>query len=64
MQSVFLIVIYFFSVNVNDRCKLFCQVLNGTAYYLLNETVIDGTKCDQETDDMCVAGSCRVCMLF
>ncbi|CAG0917323.1 unnamed protein product [Notodromas monacha] len=42
-----------------DSCKLFCQVAGSTAYYLLQDKVIDGTPCGPDTNDICVNGICR-----
>ncbi|XP_044585888.1 A disintegrin and metalloproteinase with thrombospondin motifs 9 isoform X2 [Cotesia glomerata] len=41
-----------------DRCKLFCQV-ESNQYYMLNDTVIDGTPCGPDTFDICVNGHCK-----
>lgn len=42
-----------------DLCKLYCKVADSSSYYLLKEKVIDGTKCDQNSFDICVNGICR-----
>lgn len=47
------------AVKPEDRCKLFCRVADSSAYYLLKDKVLDGTKCTPDTDDMCVSGTCR-----
>ena len=41
-----------------DKCKLYCREEHSTAYYLLSNTVIDGTPCTVDGYDMCVAGQC------
>ena len=41
-----------------DKCKLFCEVENSNAYYLLSSAVVDGTPCAVDDYDMCVAGQC------
>ncbi|KAJ8302105.1 hypothetical protein KUTeg_021092 [Tegillarca granosa] len=46
-------------IRLKDSCKLYCRASTSTAYYLLKERVIDGTKCGQDTFDMCVNGKCR-----
>ncbi|XP_078594813.1 A disintegrin and metalloproteinase with thrombospondin motifs 9-like isoform X2 [Branchiostoma floridae x Branchiostoma japonicum] len=46
-------------VLMKDRCKLFCRVATGTAYYRLKNKVIDGTPCGPDTNDICVQGMCR-----
>ncbi|XP_037091736.1 A disintegrin and metalloproteinase with thrombospondin motifs 9-like isoform X1 [Pollicipes pollicipes] len=45
-------------IKTKDRCKLFCRVADSSAYYLLNERVLDGTPCTPDTDNMCVNGIC------
>ena len=48
------------SVQFKDRCKLYCRVAKSSAYYLLKDTVVDGTKCGPDTSDICVHGHCKV----
>ena len=45
---------------MKDVCKLYCRASHSTAYYQLAKTVIDGTKCEPFTDDICVNGQCWV----
>uniref|UniRef100_T1J214 Peptidase M12B domain-containing protein n=1 Tax=Strigamia maritima TaxID=126957 RepID=T1J214_STRMM len=45
-------------LNPKDRCKLFCRVSNGNAYYVLREKVEDGTPCSPDSFDVCVNGIC------
>ena len=42
----------------SDRCRLYCRVEHSSAYYLLSSTVVDGTPCSLDTDDVCVGGGC------
>ncbi|KAM9593052.1 A disintegrin and metalloproteinase with thrombospondin motifs 9 isoform 1-T1 [Trichechus inunguis] len=46
-------------ILMKDRCKLFCRVAGNTAYYQLQDRVVDGTPCGQDTNDICVQGLCR-----
>ncbi|CAI5448985.1 unnamed protein product [Caenorhabditis angaria] len=46
------------NVAENERCKLYCQLSGSAAFYLLKDKVIDGTPCDRNGDDICVAGTC------
>ncbi|XP_046582334.1 A disintegrin and metalloproteinase with thrombospondin motifs 9-like [Haliotis rubra] len=46
-------------VQMKDSCKLYCQAESTSSFYQLAETVIDGTKCRPDTDDICVNGKCR-----
>ncbi|ESO96234.1 hypothetical protein LOTGIDRAFT_174945 [Lottia gigantea] len=46
-------------VQMKDACKLFCRTDQGSAYYELDDKVIDGTKCFALEDDICVNGKCR-----
>lgn len=52
--------ILFVSVLLKDVCKLFCRASTSSAYYQLDDKVIDGTKCWPDTTDICVNGKCRV----
>ncbi|CAG0901203.1 unnamed protein product [Darwinula stevensoni] len=47
------------AVQPKDACKLFCQVSDSNAYYLLQDKVIDGTTCGPDTNDICVNGICK-----
>ncbi|XP_045145747.1 A disintegrin and metalloproteinase with thrombospondin motifs 9 isoform X1 [Echinops telfairi] len=42
-----------------DRCKLFCRVAGNSAYYKLQDKVVDGTPCGRHTSDICVQGVCQ-----
>ncbi|KAK3102112.1 hypothetical protein FSP39_008871 [Pinctada imbricata] len=46
-------------IRLKDSCKLYCRVSTSSAYYLLKDKVIDGTKCGPDTFDVCVNGKCR-----
>ncbi|CAB3406645.1 unnamed protein product [Caenorhabditis bovis] len=46
------------NVAENERCKLYCQLSGSAAFYLLRDKVVDGTPCDRNGDDICVAGTC------
>lgn len=43
-----------------DHCKLFCHVKGYGIYYQLASKVIDGTKCEKGSNDICVDGECKV----
>lgn len=47
-------------VRIKDACKLYCRASSSSAYYLLKDKVVDGTKCGPDTFDMCVNGICQV----
>ncbi|XP_064483510.1 A disintegrin and metalloproteinase with thrombospondin motifs 9-like isoform X2 [Ornithodoros turicata] len=42
-----------------DWCKLYCRVVGRGAYYVLKEKVVDGTRCNLETFDVCINGFCK-----
>lgn len=42
-----------------ERCQLYCRVMNTPTYYKLMEKVIDGTPCGPDTFDVCVNGICK-----
>lgn len=42
-----------------DHCKLFCHVKGYGIYYQLASKVIDGTKCEKGSNDICVDGECK-----
>ncbi|CAA93287.2 A disintegrin and metalloproteinase with thrombospondin motifs gon-1 [Caenorhabditis elegans] len=46
------------NVAPNERCKLYCRLSGSAAFYLLRDKVVDGTPCDRNGDDICVAGAC------
>uniref|UniRef100_A0A8R1HW91 Peptidase M12B domain-containing protein n=1 Tax=Caenorhabditis japonica TaxID=281687 RepID=A0A8R1HW91_CAEJA len=46
------------NVAANERCKLYCRLSGSAAFYLLKDKVADGTPCDRNGDDICVAGAC------
>lgn len=48
------------SVRLKDACKLYCRASASSAFYLLKDKVVDGTKCGPDTFDMCVNGICQV----
>lgn len=48
-----------YSVSENERCKLYCRVSDSAAFYLLKETVVDGTPCDRNSDDICIDNTCH-----
>lgn len=48
-------------IEAEDNCKLFCEMKGYTGiYYELAPKVIDGTKCNHGSSDICVDGVCRV----
>lgn len=52
--------LFSFVVRIKDACKLYCRASSSSAYYLLKDKVVDGTKCGPDTFDMCVNGICQV----
>ncbi|XP_078339581.1 A disintegrin and metalloproteinase with thrombospondin motifs 9-like isoform X1 [Crassostrea virginica] len=46
-------------IRIKDACKLYCRASASSAYYLLKDKVVDGTKCGPDTFDMCVNGICQ-----
>lgn len=46
-------------IQLENACKLYCRASQGMDYYRLKDQVIDGTRCSEETFDVCVAGKCR-----
>ncbi|XP_011434412.3 A disintegrin and metalloproteinase with thrombospondin motifs 9 isoform X1 [Magallana gigas] len=46
-------------IRIKDACKLYCRASSSSAYYLLKDKVVDGTKCGPDTFDMCVNGICQ-----
>ncbi|XP_078343629.1 A disintegrin and metalloproteinase with thrombospondin motifs 9-like isoform X3 [Oculina patagonica] len=45
-------------VRKEDQCKLYCRMVGTAIYFKLRDKVIDGTPCNQETNDICVDGKC------
>ena len=43
-----------------NRCELNCQAEGDSFYYRHAAQVVDGTKCNQDGIDICVAGRCEV----
>ncbi|XP_017769222.1 PREDICTED: A disintegrin and metalloproteinase with thrombospondin motifs 20 isoform X2 [Nicrophorus vespilloides] len=46
-------------LNKDDYCKLYCRPNTSSEYYLLQDKVIDGTKCGLNTFDICINGICK-----
>ncbi|XP_055999244.1 A disintegrin and metalloproteinase with thrombospondin motifs 9-like [Ostrea edulis] len=46
-------------IRLKDACKLYCRASASSAFYLLKDKVVDGTKCGPDTFDMCVNGICQ-----
>uniref|UniRef100_A0A7M5V8I3 A disintegrin and metalloproteinase with thrombospondin motifs 9 n=2 Tax=Clytia hemisphaerica TaxID=252671 RepID=A0A7M5V8I3_9CNID len=46
-------------LNIEDSCKLFCEIKGSGIFYQLKSKVIDGTKCRKGSNDKCVDGKCR-----
>ena len=59
-SGVFKHVLFVSTVALNDRCKMFCRVATSSAYYMLTDRVVDGTKCGPFTSDICLQGKCHV----
>ncbi|CAD6186601.1 unnamed protein product [Caenorhabditis auriculariae] len=41
-----------------NKCELVCKPEIGNFYYKWADKVVDGTKCDSKSDDICVDGEC------
>uniref|UniRef100_A0A914X678 Uncharacterized protein n=1 Tax=Plectus sambesii TaxID=2011161 RepID=A0A914X678_9BILA len=41
-----------------NKCELTCKPKDGNFYYKWNDKVVDGTKCDPHSNDICVEGVC------
>lgn len=52
--------ILFFFILAMDKCKLFCRAARYNFFFQMNDKVIDGTRCDDEGDDVCINGKCQV----
>ncbi|KAH8388555.1 hypothetical protein KR093_009637, partial [Drosophila rubida] len=50
---------YGLNAHVTDKCKLYCRLADDSAYFLLEDKVIDGTTCTVDSFDKCVNGICR-----
>ena len=50
----------FFFILAMDKCKLFCRAARYNFFFQMNDKVIDGTRCDDEGDDVCINGKCQV----
>ena len=51
----------YFKERPEDLCKLYCNAVGTTSYFMLKEKVIDGTPCpndDVDTTSVCVNGRC------
>ena len=46
-----------------DKCKLFCRAARYNFFFQMNDKVIDGTRCDDESEDVCINGKCQVGVL-
>ena len=49
-----------YSSSLRDACKLYCEIEGYGVFYQLASKVIDGTKCQKGSDNVCVDGRCRV----
>lgn len=47
-----------------NKCELNCMPVNERFYYQHKKKVIDGTRCDDEKQDICVNGKCLVSTVF
>ncbi|OWF56393.1 A disintegrin and metalloproteinase with thrombospondin motifs 18-like [Mizuhopecten yessoensis] len=45
--------------DVQDQCKLYCQANGYNFFYALAKQVVDGTRCNDYSNDICVQGQCR-----
>ena len=62
-QCIFRHALFVSTVALKDRCKMFCRVSTSSAYYMLTDRVVDGTKCGPFTSDICLQGKCHVSAL-
>ncbi|XP_072168736.1 A disintegrin and metalloproteinase with thrombospondin motifs 18-like [Diadema setosum] len=46
-------------VNKNEACKLYCIADGFDFYFALSGSVVDGTRCDAESNNVCVNGRCE-----
>ncbi|XP_011676907.2 A disintegrin and metalloproteinase with thrombospondin motifs 18 [Strongylocentrotus purpuratus] len=46
-------------VNKNEACKLYCIADGFDFYFALSGSVVDGTKCDADSNNVCVNGRCE-----
>lgn len=46
-----------------NPCELNCMPRGERFYYQHKKKVVDGTTCNDETNDVCVDGECQVCRL-
>ena len=53
-------IIFRFYILAMDKCKLFCRAARYNFFFQMNDKVIDGTRCDDEGDDVCINGKCQV----
>ena len=45
-------------------CQLYCHAYGTSAYYKLSSKVEDGTKCSEDTSNICVDGQCIVSLQY
>ena len=50
----------FYSQDPRRKCTLFCKPTNNSHFAVLSPLVTDGTKCSQDSFDICVNGYCLV----
>ena len=52
-------------LNENEPCALFCQAVTDPDIVVrMDDTVIDGTRCKEDSLDMCIDGICKVRTYF
>lgn len=49
----------FLGLDMN-RCELLCEAEGYAFFDRLAAQVVDGTSCDEESNDVCIAGQCVV----
>lgn len=47
----------------DNICALYCKDANDTRFDKLSDAVKDGTPCRFGTNDLCIMGICRVCII-
>lgn len=49
-----------FQIHSDDPCELYCTDSDDTLIVPWGDSAADGTPCNIGTNDMCIAGICRV----
>ena len=49
-------------VSVNEPCKLHCVADTPSYVFTIKHTATNGMSCSEEENNICVDGTCRVCV--